>query len=270
MSDLESVETLFPSQVPPKSEMAVADIAKEDVALGAPFWPVPKSFLRVDPRLRQCQPLAAASETDAILALRSKFRVGDYHDPYVNDISRAFRLMRGKRYYVEIGTFDRGNLAYMSTILSDEAVLIGVDTQDEPNRDALLRSMLKPGQTYHSVVGSSRNRNVVDRVRALIGEERLDGIFIDGDHTAYGALTDYANYESMVSDNGVIFLHDSIWEGNVQFKGVADALEEINRHDRVYLIDGANPCRRFGRVMFRNEVWGVVGVVFASDQRWRR
>jgi LPS sulfotransferase NodH len=270
MSDPESVEVLFPSQAPLHARTGIHDIPGEDLDLGAPFWPVPKSFLRIDPRLNGCQPLTTAFEIGEILKLRSKFRVGDYPDPYVNDISRAFRLMRGKKNYLEIGTFDRGNLAYMSTILSDDAMLIGVDTQDEPKRDSILRSFLKPGQTYHSVVGSSRNRQVVDRVRGLIGEERLDGIFIDGDHTAYGALSDYANYESMVSDEGIIFLHDSLWEGNSQYKGVADALEEINRHDQVYLIDGANPCRRFGRVMFRNENWGVVGVVFASDQTWRR
>jgi Methyltransferase domain len=270
MDDLDSVEALFPSQVMPSSTVTVSDIASEDVDLGAPLWPVPRSFLRVDPRLSRCQPLATASEIDEILALRSKFRVGDYHDPYVNDVTRAFRLMHEKKFYLEIGTFDRGNLAYMSTLLSDDAVLIGVDTQDEPKRDSLLRSFLKPGQIYHSVVGSSRSRQVVDQVRSLIGEDRLDGIFIDGDHTAYGALSDYANYESMASDDGAIFLHDSVWEGNAQYKGVADALEEINRHDQVYLVDGANPCRRFGRVMFRNENWGVVGVVFASDQQWRR
>jgi len=220
MDDLDSVEALFPSQVMPSSTVTVSDIASEDVDLGAPLWPVPRSFLRVDPRLSRCQPLATASEIDEILALRSKFRVGDYHDPYVNDVTRAFRLMHEKKFYLEIGTFDRGNLANMSTLLSDDAVLIGVDTQDEPKRDSLLRSFLKPGQIYHSVVGSSRSRQVVDQVRSLIGEDRLDGIFIDGDHTAYGALSDYANYESMASDDGAIFLHDSVWEGNAQYKGV--------------------------------------------------
>jgi len=240
-----------------------------DMAIGAPFFPLPRSFYKVDPRLNIAQRRPTPEEIAKTVQDRAKFRVGDYGDPYVDDVLRAFRLLEGKKFYLEIGIFDRGNLAYMASLLDSDAVLIGIDVQDDPERDALLRASLKPGQTYHSVIASSRSPEAVNAVRAILGENRLDGVFIDGDHTAYGALTDYALYEDMVADNGVFLFHDSVWEGDEEYKGVCDALDEISRVEPIYLIDGSNPVRRFSRPVWRDSLWGVVAVIFASDQTWR-
>lgn len=240
-----------------------------EYALGAPFAPLPRSFYVVDPRLQLAQPVATEQEVANTVTARAKFRVGDYGDPYVADVLRAFRLLQGKRFYLEIGIFDRGNLAYVASLLADDAVLIGIDIEDDPHRDALLRAALKPGQSYHPVIASSRSPQAVDAVRAILGGNRLDAIFIDGDHTAYGALADYALYEQFVANDGVFLFHDSVWEGDEIHKGVCDALDEISRVEPIYMIDGSNPVRRFCRPLWRDSLWGVVAVIFASDQMWR-
>lgn len=209
-------------------------------------------------------------ELREITEIRREFNIGDYQAPYVRDIARAFRLLRNKKTYLEVGTFDRGNLAYVSTLLDDDATLIGVDVIDEPTRDSLLRANLKPNQRYISIVGSSRDRQTSERVAQALDGRSLDAVFIDGDHTAYGVMSDYARYEHLIDDTGTILFHDSVWEGSGQYKGTADALAEIDKLDPVYLIDGENPARRFLRPQFKNEFWGVVGVVFASEQRWRQ
>ncbi len=261
----DSEHDLFPSQfiaTPPATEYR-AD-------LGAPFGPVPRSFATVPRALRCCEPLAATQELQEVLAMRGRFRVGDYPDPYLDDILRTFRLIAGSHGYLEIGTFDRGNLAYVSGLLADDAIIIGLDVQDEPQRDSKLRDVLKPGQTYVPVVGDSRDPAVVARVGQILGDRQLDTLFIDGNHTAHAVLCDYANYEGFVRDDGIIMLHDSVWEGDQQYKGVADMLAEINTVDPVYLVDGTNPPRRFMRPMWKDQFWGVVAVVFAHDQLWRR
>lgn len=264
-----SSEDVYPSQfIQPARKIETLNAADE--AIGAPFAPLPRSFYKVDSRLTPTQPVASAAQVADTIELRAKFRVGDYGDPYVADVLRAFRLLEGKKYYLEIGIFDRGNLAYMASLLDDDAVLIGIDVQEDVERDALLRASLKPGQSYHSVIGSSRGPEAVASVRAILGGNRLDGVFIDGDHTAYGALSDYALYEDLVADNGVFLFHDSVWEGDENHKGVCDALDEISRVEPIYMIDGANPARRFCRPLWRDSLWGVVGVIFASDQAWRR
>jgi predicted O-methyltransferase YrrM len=252
-----------------KPDDVVESMTVADRAVGAPFAPLPRSFLVVDPRLEVVQQLATTEEINNTTESRARFRVGDYGDPYLSDVLRAFRLLIGKRFYLEIGIFDRGNLAYVSSLLADDAVLIGIDVEDDPQRDAILRESLKPGQTYHPVIASSRSPEAVEAVRAILGENRLDAVFIDGDHTAYGALSDYALYEEFVRNDGVFLFHDSVWEGDKIHKGVCDALDEISRVEPVYLVDGTNPVRRFCRPVWRDSLWGVVAVVFASDQAWR-
>ena len=261
-------DKMYPSQFG-KFYDNITTITQDDLAIGAPFAPLPKSFYVVDQRLNPVQPLASEEEINSSIDNRKKFRVGDFSNPYVSDVLRAFRLLHGKRFYLEIGVFDRGNLAYVSSLLSDDAVLIGIDVQEDLERDELLRQSLKPGQVYHPIIASSRSVKAVEAVGAILSGASLDAVFIDGDHTAYGTLSDYALYEDFVTDDGVFLFHDSVWEGNPKFKGVCDALNEISRVEPVYLVDGANPVRRFCRPFWRDSLWGVVGVIFASDQRWR-
>lgn len=263
-----SDEGAYPSQFI-KPSRKIETINPADIAIGAPFYPLPRSFYKVDPRLKITQPLASSAEIAGTIERRAKFRVGEYGDPYVADVLRAFRLLQGKKFYLEIGIFDRGNLAHMASLLDANAVLIGIDVQEDLERDALLRASLKPGQTYHPVIASSRSPEAIGAVKAILGEHLLDGVFIDGDHTAYGALADYALYEEFVADDGVFLFHDSVWEGDENYKGVCDALDEISRVEPIYMIDGTNPVRCFCRPFWRDSLWGVVGVIFASDQAWR-
>lgn len=258
-------EEIFPTQ----SQFTPKPFLNEDLQIGAPHGPLPKSFYRVPQRLNASQPVATPDEIETTLNIRKKFNIGSYQAPYVADIIRAFRLISGAKTYLEIGTFDRGNLAYLATILSDDAIIIGVDVIEEKTQDNLLREHLKPGQTYYPIVGSSRSDETIRKVASILGENKLDGIFIDGDHTAFGVMSDYARYEDFVSNTGIFLFHDSVWEGDVDYKGSADALSEIDRLDPVYLIDGENPIRRFLRPQWRNPLWGVVGVVFADTQSWR-
>jgi predicted O-methyltransferase YrrM len=44
----------------------------------------------------------------------------------------------------------------------------------------------------------------VQQVKDALQGAELDAIFIDGDHTAYGVMCDYALYEELVGPGGVI------------------------------------------------------------------
>jgi hypothetical protein len=81
-----------------------------DMAIGAPFLPLPRSFFKVDPRLSVAQRLPTPEEIAKTVHDRAKFRVGDYNDPYVDDVLRAFRLLEGKNFYLEIGSLIAGTL----------------------------------------------------------------------------------------------------------------------------------------------------------------
>jgi Methyltransferase domain len=236
---------------------------------GGPFGPIPRSFSIVPEALHCCEALASVDEVAEARAIRSSFAIGNNPEAWMGDVIRAFRLIKGRRTYLEIGTEDRGNLAFASTLLADEAILIGIDTRDNPIQDDKLRSLIKPTQTYLSIVGDSRLPSTFAPVEAALQGHQLDAVFIDGDHTAHSVVCDYTNAEAFVQNDGVIMFHDSLWEGGGLYKGTADALAEINTIDPVYLIDATSPPRRFMRAMWKASLWGVVGVVFAREQRWR-
>ena len=208
----------FPSQLPPKK--VGGTITPDLRALGAPYAPKPAAFLKVPDFLSVCQPLASTEDVERCCAIREPFRIPGYPLPYVADVVRGFRLLKGRKVYIEIGTFDRGNLAYVSSLLADDALLIGVDVQPEEARDAMLRSVLKPNQRYVSVIGNSLAPETVNQVKAALGGRSADVIFIDGNHTAYAAMSDYVNYGALVSEGDLILFHDSLWEGNDTYKGV--------------------------------------------------
>lgn len=251
-------EDYFPTQGSVKSN--VVSMTEADRRFGAPCGPVPASFRRLPVRLEICASPASVQELQTATTLREPFLIKNYPAPYVHDIVRAFRQLSGLKSYLEVGTFDRGNLRYVSSLLADDALLIGVDTQDEPNRDAQLRSLLKPGQRYVSIVGDSRESSVVQKVAQALNGAPLQATFIDGCHTAHAVLCDYANYGDMVASGGVVMFHDSVWEGDDTYKGSADALAEIDKLDPIYLVPGQGHPYRFMRTMWRDAVWGVVAV----------
>lgn len=250
-------ENFFPTQ---KSVTNSNEIPVAARALGAPFGPVPASFLILPDALKPCRDIANAAELSAARSAREAMKFDNYNEAYMDDIVRAFRLLRGAHVYIEVGTFDRGNLAYVATLLADDALIIGVDVQMEASRDDRLRRLLKPGQTYVPVIGDSRHPDTVAAVTSALGGRLADAVFIDGDHTAYGAMCDYVNFGGMVKRGGYIMTHDSLWEGDADYKGVADTLAEIDRLEPIYLVPGFGQCYRFMRPLWRQKIWGVVGI----------
>jgi Methyltransferase domain len=251
-------EAYFPSQKP--VSRSVVSITSADHRYGAPLGPIPTSFRRIPSSLEVCRPPASPQELAEADQARAPFLIADYAKPYMSDIVRAFRLLRGMRTYVEIGIFDRGNLNYASSLLAEDALIVGVDPQAEPERDATVRRLIKPGQTYVNVVGDSREPNVGYAVRNALGTRAVDAVFIDGNHTAHAVLCDYVNYGEMIKPGGFVLFHDSLWEGDDTFKGSGDAIAEIDKLDPIYLVPGEGPCYRFMRPLWRDSVWGVVGV----------
>ncbi len=248
----------FPTQSVPTAGFTT--ISHSDVALGAPLGPLPPAFLQIPAALARSSDLATPDELTAAQIARAPFHITGYSDPFMDDIVRAFRVFRGGSIYIEIGTFDRGNLAYAATLLADDALIIGVDMQDEPDRDARLHATLSPAQKYVPITGNSRDPRVAGAVKEALGGRLADGVFIDGDHTAFGVMCDYVNFSPLVRRGGFVMFHDALWEGNERYKGSSAALEQIDRFDPVYLVTARGPLCRYLPPLFRDTVWGSVAV----------
>jgi cephalosporin hydroxylase len=117
------------------------------------------------------------------------------------------------RVIVEIGAGEGGMLAAFCAIGTDDATIISIDLEGGPFGDGasdavlLSRANAKQGQSLHLVRGDSRDPDIIDRVTRLT-PDGIDLLFIDGDHTYEGVSADYRLYSPLVSQGGIIALHD--------------------------------------------------------------
>ena len=58
------------------------------------------------------------------------------------------------------------------------------------------------------ITGDSHSPLVKSRVRTVLGEELLDFLFIDGDHSYEGVKADFEDYREFVRRGGLIAFHD--------------------------------------------------------------
>lgn len=227
----------------------------------------PSEFLAdIPPRISAAGAPATEAELALGAALRRKFLIEGQPEPFLGDVVRAFRLLKGMSAYMEIGTQDKGNLAYVSELLSTRAVLVDVDLEANPKHQAMLRGHARGTQTIHTIVGDSGAEETHRKIVAALGGTPLDAIFIDGNHSALYHLTDYAVYSRMVKPGGLIFMHDVYWDGDAYNKGSAEATLHIDRVNPVYVVEGADgPVHRFCPPMTRGEHWGRVGIIIKGE-----
>jgi cephalosporin hydroxylase len=84
-----------------------------------------------------------------------------------------------------------------------------------------LRCFRRTGVTLSLVDGSSCDPNTVQRVARILARNKLDVLFIDGDHSYEGVLADFLSYRHLVRDGGLIAFHDIQPDGRDQGETVA-------------------------------------------------
>jgi cephalosporin hydroxylase len=104
----------------------------------------------------------------------------------------------------------------------------------------------------HVVTGDSHEQNSWRAIDDILGRgrEKLDFLFIDGDHSAEGVKLDYEDYRKFVRPGGMIAFHDIKDTDYHRTRGcfVADFWKEIEGEKRE-IVGG--------------ECWGGIGVVTA-------
>lgn len=222
----------------------------------------PSVFLKIPVDFEAAQAPAGRAELELADRCREPFAFPKHGPAYMVDMVRAFRLLRGAQHYLEIGTFDKGNLAYASRILSPQALIIDVDIDPQPERSQKLAGVLQPQQRLVTIVGDSSDPKTLADVRQALDGRLLDGVFIDGNHTAAMVISDYASYAPLVRSGGCIFFHDVYWEGSPAEPGSCLAIAQIDRLVPVYVIFMDDPVHRFLPWQDKTEPkWGGVAMI---------
>jgi predicted O-methyltransferase YrrM len=233
-----------------------------------PKFAVPSLLKRIPRDLDVCQRPPSSEELESFVAIRQRYVADIAKASAETDKIRAFRLLKGAKRYLEVGTFDKFNLRYIMTITDPLATIVDVDVEKNDHAEALLREDAPRGIQYHVITGDSTSASTQSAVASAAGMAGFNGVFIDGNHTAAYVMNDFAIYGELVSDSGYVLFHDVKWEGSESAKGVADALEVIQHHVPVYQILHDEPVTHWYRPQIRErENWGGMAIIRGEDFR---
>lgn len=108
---------------------------------------------------------------------------------------------------VEIGSAHGGSLYLWSNYIDSSQKLISIDVSHAGRYDEFFQNFA-PSKEIACVTGDSHKERTYDRVEEELGDERVDFLYIDGDHSYDGVKRDFNLYKSLVADEGIIALHD--------------------------------------------------------------
>jgi predicted O-methyltransferase YrrM len=114
---------------------------------------------------------------------------------------------------LEIGTC-KGGTFYIWTQLSS-GTKISVDLPDGKwggiGFDDTVRrneAMNEWGDDIHAILGNSHEQATKDIVKTILGDRKVDFLFIDGDHSYAGVKQDFEMYKEFVKPCGWVAFHD--------------------------------------------------------------
>jgi predicted O-methyltransferase YrrM len=111
---------------------------------------------------------------------------------------------------LEIGSQGGGNLFLLSKVAAPDARILSIDLNFSPVQMASYPSLASPTQRLTCFKGDSSSAEMLRRVQAWLGSDRLDFLFIDGDHSLAGVTADYRAYAPLVAPGGLIAFHDIV------------------------------------------------------------
>jgi len=133
------------------------------------------------------------------------------------EIREAIKFLDGLEInsFMEIGTDRGGTFICWSRVCKNvDGLKISVDWAHGPfgladydvyKRNSYLKSL---GNNVHILEGDSHSESIHADVKNIINNNKLDFLFIDGDHTHLGVKLDYHMYKEFVKPGGWIGFHD--------------------------------------------------------------
>lgn len=117
--------------------------------------------------------------------------------------------------FLEIGTQYGATFYMLSKVYKNKKLSVdlpegihgGLNYSIMDDRNKLLNATFS---NVHMITGNSKDADVITNVGNVLNGEKLDLLFIDGDHTYEGVKSDYTNYKQFVRDGGIIAFHDIV------------------------------------------------------------
>lgn len=132
----------------------------------------------------------------------------------LQEFSTIIRKLSPQR-LLEVGTNRGGTFFVLCQVSSPDATVISVDIPGGPfsdgksfYRERLLRSMTRRLQKFYRFTADSHLQSTLEKAANTLNGEKLDVLFIDGDHTYNGVKQDFEMYSPLVRSGGIVAFHD--------------------------------------------------------------
>jgi len=112
---------------------------------------------------------------------------------------------------VEIGTADGGSLYIFSRYLNSCQRIIGIDVPDRYSdiKENFFR-LFDDSKQFYFLRGDSHSNKTGRKLSEILKQDKIDFLFIDGDHSYEGVKRDFNMYKQFVSTGGIIAFHDIV------------------------------------------------------------
>lgn len=163
---------------------------------------------------------------------------------------------------LEIGTAKGGTLFLFSKILPQNSIIISIDLPKGAFgggysifRILLFQSFKQKNQKMFLLRGDSHQNVIYEKVKEILKGEKVDLLFIDGDHTYNGVKNDFKMYKNLVKKDGLIVFHDitsHIFDEKVE---VFKVWNEIREKYETVEIQFKSEKGSYGFGIIKNENW---------------
>ena len=159
---------------------------------------------------------------------------------------------------LEIGTGYGGALFLFTRVMNSNAKLISLDLPDvnffggyESFRIPFFTNFAQQNQHIFLVRADSHSASTSSTVKAILKQQKLDFLFIDGDHTYEGIKLDFQMYSPLIRKGGLIALHDICKHPPAMGCNIHKFWNEIKRKYKFQEI-----------ISKQNQTWGGIGVLY--------
>ena len=148
--------------------------------------------------------------------------------------------------YLEIGVHNGSSMSYVVT--NDKPIkCYGIDLFDDTyghylkDKISLERTTLNISKNNFKsevelIKGNSTNNDTINELKKKLEGNKIDVLFIDGDHSYEGVKKDFLNYSDFVRSNGLIILDD--FNLNGKWPGIRKFAFEMFENNLKYKILG--------------------------------
>jgi O-antigen biosynthesis protein len=171
---------------------------------------------------------------------------------------------RTLRCVVEIGTARGGTLYVWCQLAEPDALIVSIDLPGGPfgggyseDEGRAFDRFAKPGQRLVRLREDSHADSTKHQLEEILGDRKVDFLFIDADHTYYGARQDLLLYSPLLAEDGVLALHDIVPHSEFPECAVDTLWQEVRGRFEHTVFRDPEDSRGWGE-------WGGTGVLLGA------